>query len=48
MATIIIILLATVLIPFVAPQRHKNNAMLVAWSLLFFVWDLIKMRERKL
>lgn len=38
MATIIIILLATVLIPFVAPQRHKNNAMLVAWALLFFVW----------
>lgn len=38
MTTIIFILVATVLIPLVAPQKYKNKAMLVAWALLFFVW----------
>lgn len=38
MTTIIFILAATVLIPFVAPQQYKNKAMLVAWAFLFFVW----------
>lgn len=38
MTTIIFILAATVLIPLVAPKQYKNKAMLVAWTLLFFVW----------
>lgn len=38
MTTIILILVATVLIPFVAPKQYKNKAMLLAWALLFFVW----------
>lgn len=38
MTTIIFILVATVLIPLVAPKKYKNKAMLVAWALLFFVW----------